>query len=344
MPTKEELQRAREALRSSDTRRGWLSPEDITDAVPVPPDTFQVSQPDGSYKPVGRTGRAHLFFGASFSGKTFAVAAWAAQELRHGSSVLWVDFEDQRADLADMMRSHGIHAMASLLFVSPEAAPDIEGVILMCRERNVSLIVLDATRGVLANVLPGWSGTPGDDIELLYHRVIRPLTDAGLSVAMIDHVAKNSNGSMPIGSERKLSACDVAIEVASVTPIGREQDGYSSLTARKYRGGFFPRDTVLGYLSVKDGKASVVAEAPVKPTAAEFLEPGSLLDKRVAKVAELVREEPLTHTYKSLKSSCLLLDRELFVSEPTAAKAITEARKRELVRADGSGMYEPVSA
>ena len=99
---------------------------------------------------------------------------------------------------------------------------------------------MDAQRGAIANAVPGDFGNTGTDIARFDTELIRPLTKAGLIVVTIDHVAENSSGGMPIGSERKFSAADIVFEVAAVQEIYEDAElGISSLTVRKYRGGAF---------------------------------------------------------------------------------------------------------
>lgn len=346
------------AAKSAASGHGWTDRQELK-GEKTPPDIFHVEQPGGSYRPVGRSGRWHLVFGASGSAKTFLVAGWAAEYLRKGSAVAWYDFEDQGDDLPDMIKAFGIidvggdHDFGGQLhFFGPEAPPVVGEVIDYCEHYGIKLVVMDAQRGAIQNAVPGDYGNSGTDVELFSSQLVRPLTRAGLTVVTIEHVGVSTTTGRPLGSERKISAVDIAFEAERGADIYEGAElGYSRLTVRKYRGGFFRRDTAAAHMVYENGKARFKLEV-VKPTLEGFTQQNGTVNldlARIDAVATYVDNHPDDlPNQDQLCTRLMETGSDLFTSVTRTKEAIKLAAGsgKVVARSTGRGReksYEPAS-
>ena len=206
--------------------------------------------------------------GARAAGKTWITAAWAAQELRAGNRVIWIDFERQPAPLIEKLvalkvQRHTIQG--NLQYTHRLPAP--EQLVEYIQDGSAYgtkrvLLVVDAFRGLQGMVSPGTSANDGDAVEAVYLEYLNPAIEAGATVCLLDHLPKA--GGATFGSERKESAADYVITVEQVVAFTKEQPGYSTMTLTKDRYGNIAAGTTIGHLWVPGDGSSSAAEGITK--------------------------------------------------------------------------------
>jgi hypothetical protein len=294
--------------------------------------------------------------GPRASGKSWAAATWAAQEMTQGHYVFWVDFERQAALFNQKLNVLGVQRhikIDQLKYTS--ILPPAER---LCRDIAAAsqhgfkrvLLVVDAFRGLQALVAPGTSANDGDAVEAVYMEYLNPAVEAGATVVLLDHLPKA--GGATFGSERKESAPDYVIKVEQLKAFTKSQPGFSSLLVTKDRYGVMEADTTVGYLWMPgDGSesGSGVTRYPDRPEFRSWAPEaeGSLdavaanteeADKEHA-VLDLVRENPLRYGPRDLGRLIVEVVPGMFSSDRAAtAFADRMVAKKGLLDKDG-GKY-----
>lgn len=192
------------------------------------------------------------------SGKTWAVATWAAQELRSGGHVVWIDFERQAHLLSSKLRVLNVpeHLTRNQVHYTGGKLPSTDRLTQCIRQYRAEgngrvLLVVDAFRGLQGRVSPGTSANDGDAVEAVYLQYLNPAAarDAGATVVVIDHITKTGLGGT-FGSERKESAADHVIRVTQQQKFSKESSGYSTLEITKDRYGNHSAGTIAAALWV----------------------------------------------------------------------------------------------
>lgn len=191
-------------------------------------------------------GRRHLIAGETEAAKTWLLGAAAAEELRAGRAVVWVDGDLVGAgDLLERLRALGLSDTAissGFLYYLPEGPlKDSAELVEPLQAGGGRLAVLDGFNPLLW--LHGCDPDKGAGIDAFMRRVANPLRDAGAAVVLSDNVtkAREGRGAWAIGSERKKSAVEVQIGMAAVEPLGRGRTGKYKLTVHKDRPGYLQR-------------------------------------------------------------------------------------------------------
>jgi len=194
-------------------------------------------------------GKVHWLHGETESGKSWLAQYTAAQCLSssEADAVLYVDFEDNAADVAARLIALGVPGEvvddpARFAYVRPEFAPDIE------RERNAfdalltrrfAFAVIDGVTESMA--MARLSDNDTADVatwQLQQPRAIASRTGAG--VVCIDHVTKDADtrGRHAIGSQHKLAGLDGAAFVMGMSePFGVGLAGVATVRVGKDRPG-----------------------------------------------------------------------------------------------------------
>lgn len=283
--------------------------------------------------------------GPRASGKSWAAATWAAQELRQDHFVFWVDFERQAALFNRKLKNLGVqrHVMIDQLKYTPILPPAER----LCRDIERAsqhgfkrvLLVVDAFRGLQAMVAPGTSASDGDAVEAVYMEYLNPAVEAGATVVLLDHLPKA--GGATFGSERKESAPDYVIKVEQLKAFTKTSPGFSSLLVTKDRYGEIEADTTVGYLWMPgDGSESGtgVTHYPDRPEFRSWAPEaeGSLdaiaanteeADKEHA-ILDIVRANPLRYGPRPLGDHIMDVCPTLFKN----AKAATDFADRMVTR------------
>jgi hypothetical protein len=193
-------------------------------------------------------GRRHVLSGEAEAGKSWLALVFAADELRAGRGVVWVDADDMGPSaLLERLRALGVEdETARVLFaylrpaepLGDEAQEHVERLLV---ELSARLVVFDAFNPALA--LHGFDPNATRDVEDFFRRVVDPFCRLGAAVVLPDHVVKNkeNRGRYAYGSERKQTGVDVHIGLNAIEPFGRRRSGKAKLTVHKDRPGFLER-------------------------------------------------------------------------------------------------------
>lgn len=193
-------------------------------------------------------GRRHIFSGEPGSFKSWAVLVVMAEEMRKGRAVMYVDHEMGFVEMTERLKQLGTtDEQLDNLFIYIEPAepftsePAFSDTVALIRERNPSLVVIDAFTGCLA--LHGIDPDSGVQVERFYQTVVNPLRSAGAAVVLLDHLPKNreGRGQYSINSERKVGATDVHLSFTIIQPFGRGKTGRVGIHTKRDRPGYLPR-------------------------------------------------------------------------------------------------------
>lgn len=326
--------------------------------LPEPPDpeTLIVTGKDTPGTRVVARAKVTVLSGHRSSGKTWVTAVWAAQEMRAGNHVIWVDFERQEDELASKLRQAGLqaHMLDAQLHYTAELPPSqvLVSQVSQYTENGAHrcLVVVDAFRTLQNLVVPGSTANDGDAVEQVYIEYLTPVQEAGANVVLLDHMSKTGDKGT-FGSERKESAADYVIRVEKIQQFSRITAGFSSLTVTKARGGHIDEDTTAGFLWVPgDGKLSgeSIKDYPDVPELRNWAPEGGLtLADTAGQTEKAQREEAVVSVVQGnrLQLGPRPLGERVFEVYPdlfTSAKAATDlaARMRadgKLVKEDGNG-------
>lgn len=216
-------------------------------------------------------GRVNALYGESGSGKSWIAMEAAAQILRAGGSVLYVDLEDHAGSVAARMIALGIDRATLIdrfVYISPLGAWNkivSDWVVNCCLERTVELAVIDSTGEAMA--LDGAKPNDDDDTARWFRKVPRTIARTGAAVLLLDHVPKATDAptGYAIGSQRKRAAIDGAsyrVDVG-VAPA-RGTPGHLKLVTAKDRGGTYQHGHKVADIDIvdTDGGTSVTIKPP----------------------------------------------------------------------------------
>lgn len=192
-----------------------------------------------------------LFYGAAVNtlagepglGKSWIAVAASLHVLRRGGSVIVLDYEDSARTWAQRLRSLGAEQeqLMDLLYFRGAGAPaeaDLDWLPRLAGAAPDVLVVIDSLAEALAAA--GLDENLAGDVTSWHQRIARPLADAGATVLLIDHLAKDSSsrGRWARGSGAKLAAITGAAFRLEITePFSRERSGLGQLVISKDRYG-----------------------------------------------------------------------------------------------------------
>jgi AAA domain-containing protein len=193
-------------------------------------------------------GRRHVVSGQDDAGKSWLLLAIAADELRAGRGVVWIDTDYMGPSMAlERLRDLGIEdeqIRDLFAYLQPaEALSDAarDDVVTLIRNLGVQLVAIDAFNAALS--LHGYSPQSTEEVEAFFGRVVAPFQREGAAVVLPDHVVKNkeNRGRYAYGSERKSTGVDLHLGLTPLEPFGRGQRGRSKLTVHRDRVGFLEK-------------------------------------------------------------------------------------------------------
>jgi hypothetical protein len=313
--------------------------QDIADLPDPPePETLHIVGRDTpGTRLIGRS-TITVISGHRSSGKTWAVATWAAQELRYGTGkVIWLDFERQDMLLNAKFKALkiGKHLIKGGLQYSSSLPPADRLVRDIKAASNYGqfrvLLVVDAFRTLQGIVVPESSANDGDAVEQVYVQYLTPAVEAGANVILLDHVSKG--GGTTFGSERKESAPDYVIQVAKCQGFSKKRAGYASLTVTKDRyGNTDDTESPCGYLWVPgDGSSSgaSITQYPDVPELRNWAPEDPLTLGDISSSDKSAREQVLTAMVAGdrLKLSINKLARDAMEAYPEMFKAESSTKR-----------------
>jgi hypothetical protein len=175
------------------------------------------------------SGRVHWFQGESESCKSWAAQAIAADELKVGSGVLYIDYEDDERGIVVRLRSLGVPDSATrdnLVYIRPDEALDgiaEEEFDRAIAERSFSLVIIDGVTESMT--VEGLEIVSNSDVARWIRMLPKRLSRLdGAAVICIDHVTKSTEGQgrYAIGGQHKLAGTTgAAYRFTTVRPLSR---------------------------------------------------------------------------------------------------------------------------
>jgi AAA domain len=223
---------------------------DLTDAW----DSDQTRRvPDVGRRDDGRcifyTGTVNGMHGDSGDGKSLGMLRFAADEIRLGHHVVWIDWEEaDELTIVERLKALAVTrdaAVERFHYVCPTGvAPEIHVIQQLAADIagwGARLVVLDSVGEALG--AEGASGMKDEDMTGWMQRVPRPLAAAGAAVVLIDHVTKaGDNNLFASGTLRKKAALTGASYlVENRIPFSRAQKGMSRIVCAKDRHGHYAK-------------------------------------------------------------------------------------------------------
>lgn len=261
----------RESIAEAVERGDW-SPVDLTDAKRgVAPPAPSLLHPEGG-TPLFYDGCVNSLFGESGTGKTWVALALAAEVLRSGLRVLYIDLEDTAYGAVSRLRALGLtdDQIDLLDYVAPQtpwSSAAREVVAALVTEGGHGVVVIDSTGEAMA--MAGVKGNNDDEVASWFRHFPRLLADLGPAVLVIDHIPKSTDApsNFAIGSQRKLAAVNgAAYRVDAVRVPSRTEDGLLRLTCAKDRHGAHQKGSVAAMVGLAhqelDGSLALTVTPP----------------------------------------------------------------------------------
>jgi hypothetical protein len=192
-------------------------------------------------------GCVNMLYGTDNCGKTLLMQHVVMQELEAGHEVMYLDGEEgSPRNMFLRLQTMGCEPEWGERFhyANLTRAPSMENRAMFADiAKRCSLVVIDS-----AGELMGMFGKDAvKDLEtrsILFEMFGRPLAAAGAAVVILDHIAKSSDGSQPIGTIRKRAALDGAGYYMSVDEgdeWSKTKSGHGNLICTKDRNGTYFR-------------------------------------------------------------------------------------------------------
>jgi hypothetical protein len=187
-------------------------------------------------------GRLHQISAEPEAGKGWFACRAAADLLRVGCVVVYIDFEDTASAITERLQALGVEdarILEQLIYIRPhEPLTDLSRADLEAAfAREPALVVIDGVTEALT--IHGFDLGDNADIARWLELLPRPAIRSGAAVLMIDHVVKDkeSRGRYAIGAQHKLAGIDVAYALEVVEAFGRGKDGLVKVKVNKDRPG-----------------------------------------------------------------------------------------------------------
>jgi hypothetical protein len=199
-------------------------------------------------------GRVSAFVGEPETLKSWTAQLAAAEVLRAGGSVLYVDFESEARDVVGHLAALGVpidRLLDGLLYVRPDEAFGDDArrhLLAAIAGREIVLAVLDGVDNAMG--MCGLEPNSRKEYAQWHHALVRPLQVATSGpVVLIDHVVKDreKRGDLASGAGNKKALVDGAMFVFElVQQFGRGRTGIVRLLVAKDRPGALRQRAVNG--------------------------------------------------------------------------------------------------
>lgn len=233
-----------ESYEANKTSSSWRF-EDLTQLasgveLPPTPTVFQREDGQGLFY----RGAVNDLHGEPGCGKSMIAQIAAAQELRQGHDVIYIDYEDSARNVVKRLLLLGVTGeaiVAHFHYVRPSAKPSSPTSLDGWRETlqyadTATLTIIDGVTSCLAYA--GLDSNSGDDIAAWYNTMPRPISACGPAVVLIDHVvkSKDNRGRYAGGSMQKLALIDgISYSVDMTKPVGKGVRGTIVIKSGKDR-------------------------------------------------------------------------------------------------------------
>lgn len=255
-------------------------------------------------------GKLHWIAGEPGGGKSWVALLWSLEQVRAGSSVLYIDMESDPVTITSRLRTLGITQeqlpLVRYLRVRWEPATLAAAVEQVCSRivtHTPTLVVLDGMAQALAQL--GRDENSNSDVSAFTNSVLRPITDAGPAVVVVDHMAKPQQGDKggqsryARGASAKLAdATGAAYLLETITPFSRTKDGLAKLRVGKDRNGAVGAagETVaeIVFNCANEGMAITVRKPAPGQGSGRFVPDGVM--RKIAKELEAATNSTMTAT------------------------------------------------
>jgi len=294
------------------------------------------------------TGKVHSLIGVGEAGKSLMCLLPVREVLERGGRVLWIDYEDTGEAFVTRLEEFGIprdswdridYLNPSINLYDRQRSTTTKGWVdlqELVEARKHDLAIIDAMTGAMS--LDGLNTNYDGDVEQTYKWLTAPLADKGVTVVVIDHLAKNPEGryDSAIGSIRKKTGITGATFLAEVGERwSRPEGGQPSYGRIDLR---ILRDRV-GYLrrgNKQDGE--IVASIEVCATPDGFID---LRPKRPHQVSSNTKnrlwKEILDYLEGAPGASKKELHDALGGNKQNLLQAVKEMTKKGLLKDNGTG-------
>ena len=162
-------------------------------------------------------GKAHTIVGAPGTGKSWLALATAAQLLRTGEQVFYIDWEATEHDIIARLRALGVsreqvRGLAYLRLDTSRLGEAMDWLLDQLAQHRPQLVVLDGLASAMA--LAGLDENNNSHAARWHQQVIVPITDTGAATLTIDHLAKDS---LPAAARRSVYARGASAKLADIT-------------------------------------------------------------------------------------------------------------------------------
>lgn len=180
-------------------------------------------------------GRINGLHGEPESGKSWIAWITARQILDRGGKVLYLDTEDSEIGAVTRLQALGVteDMLDRFGYVRPEepCPPQAWGRLL---DTGWDLLVVDSVMEAMG--LEGLDPLDNAETAMWLRKVVRPASDRGITVIMIDHVAKNreTRGTWAIGAQQKRAMIrGSSFMVELLKPFAKGGEGEAALWLAK---------------------------------------------------------------------------------------------------------------
>ena len=193
-------------------------------------------QKNGRYYESGTT---HVLEGPSGSGKSFVALADAANLIRDGRRVTYLDLENGRRIVDDRMKSLGLTDAELVEYFGYYEFPYVDAAELLhaVEVADPALVVFDSLTGFLSQA--GVNENDNAAVKGWFDAYAAPIRNRGSNVLILDHVTKRGGESRGAGS--KVDAVDVRFGMVKSKEFDRHKAGEIRFTLKKDREAALPK-------------------------------------------------------------------------------------------------------
>jgi hypothetical protein len=249
-------------------------------------------------QPLLYPGQSHGISAPPEAGKTWLALTPAASLLKAGKHVLFMDCETTAVEIVGRLQALGAtddQIVAGLTYVRPEIPPDARTISSLLESGPFELAIIDGVSE--AFTLCGLDPNSNTDAAKFFALLVRPITDTGAAVVLLDHVVKQpeNRGRYALGAGHKLAAVAVAYTIDVLAPPSRRTTGKLKIRVVKDRHGhirgYAVGDTIaIAHITpANDGEqVTVTVDPPDAETTAGDFRPTVLMER----VSEYVAAHP----------------------------------------------------
>ncbi len=200
-------------------------------------------------------GAVHWIDAHPGSGKTTILMAWCLELMAEGRHVVWLDYEGGMAPTLRRFSAVGLGAeLAASHFHYAGFPPDAESSLAAVADRFPgAVVVFDSASKSLS--FSGLDENANAEVVKWTVKLVQGAKKFGLTLAIIDHITKNGEGSQYArGAGTKEADTDVHWRVIKQIEFDRNNPGVVMLVRKKDREGFFPQ---CQWFAVGDGKGGL---------------------------------------------------------------------------------------